>query len=113
MKKLKLALMSTAILIGVNHISYAAYTQTDLDRLNELTDKGNTQALIAYIQANPQLVEGADPLAVALREFFDKRRKPFGKVFNRVPNLSRVPDLPEGAQSSAQVSFGSLGSFGS
>lgn len=114
MKKLKIALMSTAILIGVNHASMAAYTQSDLDTLRELTESRNTQALIRYIRANPQLTVGNDPLAAALRDFVESRSGVLGGVFGAsVPDLAGVPDLPSGVQSSAQVSFGSLGDFGS
>ena len=114
MEKLKVALLSTAILVGVNHASYAAYTQNDLDTLRELSDSRDTAALIAFIRANPQLLSGDDPLASALRDFVKGRSGFLGGIFAaRVPDLKNVLDLPSNAQTSAQVDFGSLGSFGS
>lgn len=116
MNKLKIALLSTAILVGVNHASLAAYTQNDLDTLRELSDAKDTEALLAYIQANPQLMAGNTPLAEALREFVEARSNSgfMGRVFApRAPNMAKVPDLPKGATSSAQVDFGSIGNFGS
>lgn len=115
MKKLKIALLSTAILVGVNHAALAAYSQGDLDTLRELSSANDTQALLAYIEANPQLLSGDTPLAEALRDFVDARSGGvIGRVFApRVPNLANVPDLPDDVTSSAQVDFGSLGDFGS
>jgi len=114
MKKLKIALLTTALLMGVNHASYAAYTQNDLDTLRELSESRDTKALIAFINANPQLMTGNDPLAEALREFVSARSGTFGGTFaSKVPNLQKVPDLPSNAVNSAQVDFGSLGDFGS
>ena len=45
MKKLKIALLSTAILVGVNHAALAAYTQNDLNTLRELSNANDTQAV--------------------------------------------------------------------
>lgn len=115
MKKLKIALLSTAILVGVNHASLAAYTQNDLDTLRELSETEDTQALLAFIRANPQLMAGETPLADALRDFVEARSGGFmGRIFApRVPDMAKVPDLPDAASTSAQVDFGSLGDFGS
>ena len=115
MNKLKIALLSTAILVGVNHASLAAYTQNDLNTLRELSNANDTKALLAYIEANPQLMAGDTPLAEALRDFVEARSGGFiGRVFApRAPNMASVPDLPADASSSAQVDFGSLGDFGS
>ena len=114
MNKLKLALLSTAILIGVNHASFAEYTQSELDTLRELSESKDTKALIAYIRANPQLTKGNDPLAEVLRDFVEARNGLLGGIFAaKIPNLKNVPDIPSNVQTSAQVDFGSLGDFGS
>lgn len=114
MKKLKIALLSTALLIGVSHASYAEYTQKDLDTLRELSESKDKKALIAFIRANPQLLVGENPLAGSLREFVKAQNGFLGGLFAaRAPNLKNVPDLPEDAQTSSQVDFGSLGDFGS
>ena len=114
MKKLKLALLSTALLVGVNHMAYAAYTQSNLDTIRELSESSDTKALIRYINANPQLIQGNDPLAQALREFAEARSGTLGGIFGpRAPNLASVPNLPSNVTSSAQVNFGSVSDFGS
>ena len=114
MKKLKIALLSTAMLMGVSHALHAEYTQNDLDTLREISETKDTKALLAFIRANPQLTKGNDPLAEVLRDFVQARNGLLGGVFAaRVPDLASVPDIPSDAATSAQVDFGSLGDFGS
>ncbi len=114
MKKLKIAVMSAAILIGVNHGSYAAYTQQDLDTLRELSESDNTKALLTFIRANPHLMKGENPMAKALRDFVKGRSGFMGGIFSaRAPDLTNVPDPSPSVETSVQVDFGSLGDFGS
>lgn len=114
MKKLKIALLSTALLMSVNHASQAAYTQNDLDTLRELSESDDTKALLAFIRANPDLLAGNDPLAKALKEFIEARDGFMGGIFGpRAPKIQGIPNLQSNVTSSAQVDFGSLGDFGS
>ena len=114
MKKLKIVLLSTALAVGLGQAAHAVYTQSDLVTLRDLVDSGNTQAVLAFIQANPELLAGSDPLADALRDFMTNREGFVGRVFGPgVPSLAEVPDLPAGVSSDSVFETGSLSDFGS
>lgn len=114
MKKLKIVLLSSVLAVGLGQAAHAVYTQNDLVTLQDLVDTGNTQAVMAFIQANPNLLEGADPLAEALRDFVSSREGFLGGVFGAsMPSLENVPDLPAGVTSDVSFETGSLSDFGS
>ena len=114
MKKLRIVLLSSALALGLGQAAHAVYSQDDLVELRSLVEAGDTQAILAYISANPQLVNGTDPLAEALREFVSSREGLLGGIFGAsVPNLADVPDLPPGVSSETQFASGFLSQFGS
>ena len=114
MKKLKIVLLTSVLAVGLGQAAKATYTQDDLVTLRSLVDAGNTQGVLAFINANPQVMNGADPLADALRDFVASREGFLGGVFGQnVPRLAEVPDLPAGTTSDDFFDSGSLSDFGS
>lgn len=114
MNKVKIALLSTALMLSMNQIAQAAYTQDQLDTLRTLTVSQDTEALMLFLKANPELMQGNDPLAIALRDFLAQRSTPLGAIFGpNVPDIAEIPDLPEGVVTSAELDFGATGVFGS
>lgn len=114
MKNLRIVLLSSVLAIGLGQAAHAVYTQDDLVTLKSLVDTGNTQGVLAFIQANPQIMAGSDPLADALRDFVSSREGFLGGVFGqRTPSLAEVPDLPPGLSSTDVFETGSLSDFGS
>lgn len=114
MKKLKIVLVSSVLAIGLGQTAHAVYTQDHLVALQELVNSGDTRAVLAYIQANPELMNGTDPLADALRDFVSSRQGFMGNLFGQqVPNIDGVPDLPPGMSSDVAFDTGSLSDFGS
>jgi hypothetical protein len=114
MKKLRIVLLSSVLAIGLGQTAHAVYTQDDLVTLKSIVESGNTQAVLAFIQANPDIMTGSDPLADALRDFVSSREGLLGGVFGqRVPSLAEVPDLPNGVSSVDVFETGSLSDFGS
>jgi hypothetical protein len=114
MKNLKIVLLSSVLAIGLGQAAHAVYTQDDLVTLKSLVEEGNTQGIMAFIQANPEIMDGSDPLAAALRDVVSSRDGFLGGVFGpRVPSLADVPDLPEGVTSTEVFETGSLSDFGS
>ncbi len=114
MKKLRTVLLSSVLALGLGQAAHAVYTQTDLVELRLLIESGDTDAILAFINANPKLMEGIDPLAEALREFTVTQQTFFGRVFGAsVPNLESIPNLPEGVSSETVFASGSLSGFGS
>lgn len=114
MKKLKIALLSSVFTIGLGQAAHAVYVQDQLVTLRNLVNAGNADQIMAYINANPQLLDGTDPLAEALRDFVASRNTFTGRLFGvRLPNLDQVPDLPPGVSSEVMLASGSLSEFGS
>ena len=114
MKKLKVAVLSSVLALGLGQAGHAVYSQDQLEVLRELIEDGDTQAILAFIQANPTLLEGEDPLAIALRDFIAMRETVLGRIFGpAVPNIANVPDLPPGTTSETLFASGSLSDFGS
>lgn len=113
MKKLKIVLLSSALALGLGQAAHAVYSQDQLDSLKALVEAQDTDAILAFIRANPEVMAGNDALADALQEFSRSREGFLSGIFGaRVPNLDFVPDLPDGVTSSAELS-GSLSDFGS
>ncbi len=113
MKKLKIVLLSSALALGLGQAAHAVYSQDQLDSLKALVEARDTDAILAFIRANPEVMAGNDALADALQEFSRSREGFLSGIFGaRVPNLDFVPDLPDGVTSSAELS-GSLSDFGS
>ena len=114
MKKVKIALLSTAMLIGMNQLANANYTQEQIDTLFELSEADNTAGLISYINANPSLLQGDDALARSLQEFIRRTSTPLGRLFGPVaPDLSMVRGSDDDAVVTSEANFGSLGTDGS
>ncbi|MCK0149320.1 hypothetical protein MWU54_04745 [Marivita sp. S6314] len=114
MKKLKIVLLSSVLAIGLGQAAHAVYSQDDLTTLQNLVEAGDTQGVLAFINANPEVMVGIDPLAEALREFVASREGLFGGFFGpRVPEISGVPSLPDGVSSEDVFVSGSLSDFGS
>jgi len=114
MKNLRIVLLSSVLAMGLGQTAHAVYTQDDLVTLKSLVESGNTQAVLAFVQANPQIMGGSDPLADALRDFVSSREGFLGGLFGqRVPSLTEVPDLPSGVSSVDFFETGSLSDFGS
>lgn len=114
MWKLKIAVMSSVLALGLGQSAHAVYTQTQLEDLRVLIDGGDTQAILLFIQSNPSLLEGEDPLADALRSFVTRRETVLGRLFApSVPDIDKVPDIPRGTSSDILLASGSLSDFGS
>ncbi len=114
MKKLKIAVLSSVLALGLGQAGHAVYSQTELEILRDLIDEGDTEAILAFIAANPTLLDGDDPLALALRDFIEMRQTVLGRIFGpALPNIENVPDLPPGTTSEILFASGSLSDFGS
>lgn len=114
MWKLKIAIMSSVLALGLGQAAQAVYTQDQLENLRVLIDGGDTQAILLFIQSNPSLIEGEDPLARSLRDFMATRETVLGRLFApSVPDVAGVPDIPRGTSSDILLASGSLSDFGS
>ena len=114
MKKLKIALLSSVFALGLGQAAHAIYTQDQLEVLRSLIDQGDVQAILLYVEANPDLLNGEDPLAAALRDFVETRGTVLGRLFGApLPDLSTVPDIPPDTTSEVFLASGSLSDFGS
>jgi hypothetical protein len=120
MRNLRTILLSSVLALGLGQAAHAVYTQEDLTQLQSLVDAGDTAAILAFIEANPQLLVGMSPLAMELREFTESREGFFGGLFGpSLPDLAGIPQLPPGTTSetffAANGDFlsGSLSDFGS
>jgi len=114
MKKLKIAILSSVLALGLGQVAHAVYTQDQLETLRGLIDQGDTRAILSYIEANPALLNGEDPLAMALRDFMNQRETPILGLFApRVPDIATVPNIPAGTNSAVLLASGSLSDFGS
>lgn len=114
MKKLKIVLLSSVLAISLGQAASAAYSQEQLTTLRALVESGNTGAVMAYINANSDLLTGTDPLALALQEFINSREGVLGGIFGqRMPNLGDVPDVQSAGFSGEPLETGSLSQFGS
>ena len=56
MKKLKIVLLSSVLAISLGQAASAAYSQEQLTTLRALVESGNTGAVMAYINANSDLL---------------------------------------------------------
>jgi len=114
MKKLKVALLSSVLALGLGQAAHAVYTFEQLEELRQMVDRGDTEAILLYLQANPALLEGEDPLAIILKDFVAMRENPLGRFFApSLPDLSNVPTIPPGTTSEILLASGSLSDFGS
>jgi len=68
MYKTLLASVTVALLA---HGAHAAYTEVDLRNIEQLVRTQQWAALHAYIEANPEVLVGDDPLAVHARAFMN------------------------------------------
>tara|TARA_A100001391_G_scaffold156605_1_gene114807 strand:- start:100 stop:411 length:312 start_codon:yes stop_codon:yes gene_type:complete len=71
----KLIAIITALTLSVGIVpSHAAYTKAQLEVIEILVLNQDWAELIAYLEANPELLLGADPLAAELRTFVAEAR---------------------------------------
>ena len=115
MIKLRKILLVSATALALGQAANATYTQLQLDQIRLLIDAGDALALAAYITANPELLDGDDPLAVALRDFVETQDGAISFIEGTpLPDLLDVPNLPDDVESSDDIEdFGSLSDFGS
>ena len=115
MIKLRKILLVSAMALALGQAANATYTQLQLDQIRLLIDAGDALALAAYITANPELLDGDDPLAVALRDFVETQDGAISFIEGTpLPDLLDVPNLPDDVESSDDIEdFGSLSDFGS
>ncbi|WP_147450650.1 hypothetical protein [Rhodophyticola porphyridii] len=66
-----LAALTALLLVAGTPSAQAAYTLTNLLELERFVLAEDWEALMRYIERNPALLEGADPLAVELRTFLE------------------------------------------
>lgn len=64
-----LAILTAVIMFAPGPGANAAFTLAELRRIEGLIISQDCGALLGYLQANPSLLEGDDPLAVELRNF--------------------------------------------
>lgn len=62
-------MLTAALFLGASPGAQAAYTLAQLQIIEAYILEGNLTALRLYLQQNPGILEGNDPLAVELREF--------------------------------------------
>ena len=71
-KILRISLAAALISARLAGDAFAAVPQSDFDRIGELIDAENWVALRTYLAENPELLDGDDPFAEALRSFYDQ-----------------------------------------
>ena len=73
MHKLLLVSLSAALIsVRLSGIAEAAYTQRDVDRMEDLIAAGNWVDLRIFLLANPQVLNGSDPFTQQLQRFLDE-----------------------------------------
>ncbi|MEL7345890.1 MAG: hypothetical protein AAFN59_13720 [Pseudomonadota bacterium] len=64
-----LAVLTAILMLGAAPSAQAAYTLAQLQVIETLLLDGNLTALRQFLENNPGILDGDDPLAIELREF--------------------------------------------
>ncbi|MGI9391597.1 MAG: hypothetical protein ACR2O1_16185 [Boseongicola sp.] len=64
-----LAVITALIYLGGHSGAHAAYSIEQLREIEQLITSKNCGGLRGYLHTNPEIIEGADPLAEELRKF--------------------------------------------
>ena len=85
-----LAVVTALIMAASAPAAQATYSLTDLQTIEQLVVNRNWNALRAYIDAHPELLDGNDPLAVELRTYVESYNQGF---FTRLFTTPQAPGL--------------------
>ena len=85
-----LAVVTALIMAASAPAAQANYSLIDLQTIEQLIVNRNWNALRTYIDANPELLDGNDPLAVELQAFVESFNQGF---FTRLFTTPEVPDV--------------------
>ena len=100
------AIVTALVLVGVAPGAHAEFTLEQLLEIERYIQSKDTVGLWRYLQSNPSLLEGDDPLAVELQVFVDSMES------DLIGNLSDVPAFSERSGSDERdgsgVGFGSF-----
>lgn len=78
-----LAVVTALILAAGAPAAHATYTLTNLQALEQMVLDQDWRGLHAFIEANPELLHGNDPLAIELRNYVATYRESvIGRFFN-------------------------------
>jgi len=72
----------------------AAVPQSDFDRIGEMIETENWVALRTYLTDNPELLDGNDQFADALRAFFEQTQSLYAALLFE-PTIFPDPDIAE------------------
>ena len=101
------AIVTALVLIGGTPGAFAEMTLEQLLVIERYIQNKDTVGLLRYLQSNPTLLEGDDPLAVELQVFVDSMED------NLIGNLSASSTLASGERSGPDEPDGSGVGFGS
>lgn len=91
-----LAIVTVAMLAITSPASQAAYSKTDLQTIEQMIISQDWAALSSYIDANPDLLSGNNPLAQELRTFAESYRTGFiAQIFSPpiAPDIEAIDTL--------------------
>ena len=92
MAKGRLLAIITALMLSAGiHNAQATYNFSQLEQIEQFIVNGEWELLLNYLEANPEVLEGVDALAVELREFVAQVET--GGVISIISAPAAVPDL--------------------
>lgn len=71
-KVLLVSLAAALISVRMTGVAQAAYTERDVDRMEDLINAGNWVDLRIFLLANPRVLNGVDPFTQQLRKFLEE-----------------------------------------
>jgi len=71
-KVLLVSLSAALISVKLTGVAEAAYTQRDVNRMEDLISAGNWVDLRIFLLANPRILNGSDPFTLQLQKFLEE-----------------------------------------
>jgi len=71
-KVILVSLAAALISVRMTGVAQAAYTERDVDRMEDLINEGNWVDLRIFLLANPRVLNGVDPFTQQLRKFLEE-----------------------------------------
>ncbi|MBW4708916.1 hypothetical protein KX928_14095 [Roseobacter sp. YSTF-M11] len=90
-----IAIVTVLILVGSTGNAQDNVTIDELRAIESLIDGKDWRGLYSYVQANPKLTAGNDPLAVELRTFVDDAKRGALTTFNAAPGQTAPRSVPD------------------